>query len=698
MAHAGPLHVQKRIAVLFIASLAASVLLGGRLLYLQVLRAESFMGLALSQRLSPVPLLPHRGTIVDRNGEALAVSISSEAAYAVPVEIADREETAREVAALLDLDVDYVRRQISRSQRTVWLKRQLSADEARSLRQARLPGIYVVEGPERFYPHGRLAAQVIGFSGIDNQGLEGLEVHYDGYLRGQQGMILQERDAAGRAIPGGIERRVAPQNGHTVVLNIDHVIQHIAERELERAVLESQAEFGLFFAVDPRNGEVLASAVYPSYDLNYWTEYDPQLWKNRTVTDNFEPGSTFKVVTGATALEIGAATLESTYVDPVVLTRYAAPIRCWRPGGHGRQTFVEATENSCNPIFAMIAADDIGPDRFHRYISALGFGRPTGIDFPGEAQGSVPSSRAQLLTWANIGFGQGISVTPVQLTMAVAAIANGGTLYRPQLVREILSPEGELIKRFQPEAVRRVFSERTTEEYRQIMRSVVQHGSGTHSDVPGYRVAGKTGTAQIAEGGRYIDLNMASFVGFAPADDPRIAGVIMLYKLHVQPSWGGLWAAPPFGRIVEQALEYMGVPRAFEETEDPGTEFITVPNVRNFDRESAANTLAVRGLRYAFDGAGTYVMDQTPSAGAVVAAGTTVIIHFYEEDGDDAPKQVNVPSVLGRSMRDAAALLHRSGLRIQIEGSGFAVAQEPRPGERTAEGSTVAVRFEPELP
>ena len=252
---------------------------------------------------------------------------------------------------------------------------------------------------------------------------------------------------------------------------------------------------------------------------------------------------------------------------PCVLNAGAAGSTVWHASGHGRQTFVEAVENSCNPVFAVLSADEIGPERFYNFIRAFGFGQKTGIDFPGEGIGSIPTPKDRLLRWANVGFGQGISTTPIQLAAAIAAIANGGTLYRPYLVSEIQSPDGETVRVIEPQPIRRVLSEETARDFAQVMCSVVVNGSGVQADVEGYRVAGKTGTAQIPEGGRYIDLNMAAFVGFAPADDPVFVGVVMLYKVHATPSWGGMWAGPVFGRIVEASLEYMGIPRRIEQQE-----------------------------------------------------------------------------------------------------------------------------------
>lgn len=686
--------VHRRIALLFLFVCFVSLAMVARLWYLQVYAGPALRDRALNQRASPVPLLPNRGTIYDRNMVPLATSFSAEAVYAVPVEVEDKAEAAARLSEILDVDESWLYDRLTRSARYVWLALEVSPETARAVREAGIVGIYLVERPARFYPFGTLAANVLGFAGVDNQGLEGLELYYDEVLRGSEGMILRERDARGQVIPDGLHQRIEPEDGHSIVLTIDHVLQHIAERELQRGVLEAQAELGIFVALDPRTGEVLAMAQYPTFDPNNFQQYDSSLWRNRAVTDVFEPGSTFKAITGATALELGVVTLESEFDDPVRLVRWGGVINCWRHGGHGHQTFVEATENSCNPIFAMLGADEIGPERFRRYTDAFGFGSRLGIDFPGEARGIVPSSKAGLLTWATVGFGQGIAVTPLQMAAAIAAIANGGILYQPYLVKHILDADGNIVETRQPTPLRRVISEQTAADMIYTLRSVVVNGSGTAADAEGFRVAGKTGTAQIAEGGVYIDLNMATFVGFAPADDPVFVGVVMLYKVHAQPSWGGTWAAPVFGRIVEQSLDYMGIPRRIEQAPTGDVEYVTVPNVRNLWVEDAIHLLEDAGLRVAFEGVGSYVLDVFPLPGARLRVGDTVVVYFHDEPLSD-PVPVEVPDVTGLSMEEAARRLQEAGLRIRIEGTGVATSQNPAGGSTVASNSTVEVRFQP---
>lgn len=692
--------VQRRIALLFVLVLVATILLASRLIYLQFLRADTFRNLALDQRLRPVPVLAQRGQILDRHGSPLAVSIAADAVYAVPAEVRDAPATARELAALLNLDPGRVESLLTQRSASVWIARKVAPEQAQAVRRARLPGIYLVERPQRYYPHGSLAAHVLGIAGIDNQGLEGIEVAYDEVLRGVPGRDLAERDAGGRVIPHGERAYLPPEPGKDVVLAMDQVIQYIAERELAAAVERTQSDFGLFVAMKPDTGEVLALAVSPTFDPNNYGAYPAEARRNRVVTDQFEPGSIFKIVTATAALDQGVVSPADTFFDPGFVEIGGGMVRSWRPGGHGSLTFAEAVYVSSNPVFALIGAERLGPEAFYRYIRAYGFGQRTGIDFPGEATGFVPQpgkvQHGEVLRWANIGFGQGVAVTPIQMVSAAAAIANGGQLLQPQLVREVRGPGGSLVRAFEPVPVRRVLSPETARLFMEIMRGVVTEGSGAPADIPGYPVAGKTGTAQIPEGGRYGDKAIASFLGIAPYDRPQLVGLVMLYNLKVYPRWGGTNAAPVFKAIAEPVLEYLGVPRRFPEGEEPRDALVTVPNLRMKDAFQAVNELQQVGLLSRAEGDGEYVMDQTPKPGSRVPVGSTVILHLISEPqpGQTLP----VPDVRGMGMRDAIATLAGMGFEIDPSGSGVAVSQNPGPGAGAVYGSVVRVRFEAERP
>jgi stage V sporulation protein D (sporulation-specific penicillin-binding protein) len=696
------MEVRKRIAVVFLGVIICIGVLFLRLAYLQVVQNHWYQEKALYQRMRPVPVDAKRGVIYDQNLQKLAISVSADAVYAVPAEVDKPRETAQALAPLLNTDVASLEEKLTKKQATVWLARKLDTETARAVRSLDLPGIGLVERPQRYYPHGELAAQVLGIAGIDNQGLEGLEFFYDEYLRGTPGRVVMERDATGRQIPDGIKRFVPPEDGANLVLTLDHVIQYAAERELARAVQETGSEHGVFIAMDPKTGGILALAIYPSYDPNDYAVYPTQNRRNIAIVDQYEPGSTFKIVTASAALDEGIVTPGTRFYDPGYVKIGGVTVRCWRAGGHGSQTFVEAVENSCNPVFAEIGAERLGGERFYKYIQSYGFGAQTGIDFPGEAKGIVPIPGkvqwGETARWANVGFGQGIGVTPLQLLSAMATIANDGIKVTPHFMKEIRDHNGRVIEQY-PITGTRVLKEETAAEFTRILRSVVVNGSGSRAEIPGYRVAGKTGTAQVAEGGRYTDRRISSFVGFAPADDPRIAALVVLYYPKGQ-TYGGVIAAPVFQGVVEDALERMGVSRRQEPTpKSQGNIFqqreVSIPNVINFPKQEAETLLRQAGLKYQFNGDGEVVFDQVPAPGTKVPWGTIVQLLAYDDvvyNADD--ERVTVPKVVGLSMREVAMKLAQSGLRLQVYGSGVAVKQDPAPGTMVPLDFIVKVFFE----
>ncbi|MBC7082414.1 MAG: stage V sporulation protein D [Firmicutes bacterium] len=682
---------------------AVSFLLMLRLTWLQIVQGDRFRKLALDQRLYPVPVDARRGTIRDRNGRELAVSVSADSIYAVPVEVKDPAGTADTLARILEQDPVSIRNKLTQKAATVWIDRKVDPEKAAAIRKLNLPGIGFTERGQRFYPKDRLAAHILGIAGIDNQGLEGIEVQYDSYLRGTRGQIVSERDATGKEIPGGVSRFIPPVDGNDLYLTIDEVIQYIVERELDRGMAETRAKRGMILAMDPKTGAVLAMAARPTYNPNRYYEYPEAARRNIVVSDVYEPGSTFKIVTAAAALEEGLVKPSDTFFDPGFIRVEDRYVRCWLAGGHGTQTFTEATENSCNVVFATLGMR-LGTERFYKYIRAFGFGSPLGIDYPGEAAGLLqPEKNVGLVEIANISFGQGVSVTPVQLLSALNTIANGGTLMRPRLVSRVVAPDGSLVKEFGPEPLRQVISKETARELSLILESVVVNGSGYRARIPGYRVAGKTGTAEKPEAGRYGEKRVASFLGFAPVEDPRISVLVVWDEPNVGISYGGVLAAPTFQAIVRDALRYMEVPPASPvEAEKSGEgagqpELVAVPDVVGRPAADAAKALVSDfGLQARMKGSGNTVRDQTPRPGARVPRGTTVVLYLdmgelYNEVGED----VTVPDLAGKTMKDVALLLSEVGLRLQAEGTGSATWQDPKPGTRVSRGSIVVVRFEP---
>ena len=609
--------------------------------------------------------------------------------YALPDAVRDVEGTARQLAPFLPVsEEDLIRTLDSGSSTSVWLARGLSVEAAEAIRQLRMPGIRVVKRPQRYYPQGSLAAHVVGIAGSDNQGLEGIEYYYDKILRGIPGQYAVERDATQKNIPGGASEFTPPESGHDVVLTIDSVLQYIAETRIQEAVIETKSERGLVLVMDPNSGEVLANAIYPTFDPNYYNDFSADRRRNVAITDQYEPGSTFKFVTAAASVDLGLAYNERKFDSGQYWEVGGGRVRNSDGRVFGNISFLEAMERSDNITFAKLSAE-MGPERFHPYIQEFGFGSRSGVDFPGEISGMVATPRitGQALQWANTGFGQGIAATPLQLLNALSAIANGGKLMKPYFVREIRDAQGRLVEKFEPEIIGNPVGFETATEVSQLLRSVVVNGNGNRAEVAGYYVAGKTGTAEVPQGGAYGEDRIASFVGFAPVDDPALAILVVLYKPRTDSPYGGVLAAPVFKEIMEESLEYLGVKRRQEGQER--TPLALVPNLSNFTREEAKARLTREGFPWTMEGGGTLVTAQSPRPGMRVPVQTTVHLFFYEQEVED----VEVPDVIGLSMRDASSMLSDLGLRINVVGSGVAAEQSPGPGTRLPKGSAVEVIF-----
>lgn len=637
--------VQRRILFLLLMLLGAVVLLGGRLAYLQLWQNEFYQAKALEQRLQRIPIEGLRGGIYDRNGVPLAVSVSAHTVYAIPAGVEDAEATAQKLAAILSLDEEFILQRLQKHSAVEWLKKKITDEDARAVITARLPGIGVVPSSTRIYPYGSVAPQVLGFVGIDNQGLEGLELYYDDFLRGTPGETIFERDAQGRALEDGVRGYLPGQRGGDLILTIDIFIQRIAEEEVRRATLETGSRLGLILVSDPQTGEILATAIYPSFDLENFADYPAANRKNIAVTDTYEPGSTFKAVTAALALEEGVATLQSGFFDPGYIRVSGWNVRCWNRGGHGPQSFVETMQNSCNPYYAKLAID-LGPERFYDGLVRFNLGHKTGIDFPGEMAGILraPSPSIPLVTWANMGFGQGLTVTPVQLLACFGAIANKG-IYTPlHYVKELVTEEGSFPPDI-PEA-RQVIAAEIAETTAYVLRMAVERGSGKRAEVPGYDVAGKTGTAQLVEHGRYSHSKMVtSFAGFAPKDDPKMAALLVLWEPQGA-FYGGIIASPVFARLAEKVLTYLGVERKATSRVSQVRQVI-VPDVGGLDVEEAAALLRRQQFRVEVVGPGTRVIGQVPAPKAEVDVGSLVYIYTDLESGEEVEAAADQPSPYG---------------------------------------------------
>lgn len=640
-----------RLRLVGVLFLAAFVVVVGRAYYLQVRNGDMWQKRAEQQFQRAVPLAPQRGTIFDRNGEEMAVSLENDSIYADPGRLKDIAETARQLAQALDLKAADLQKKLSGPRGFVWVKRRVTPAESERVKALGLAGVGFIKEHKRYYPNAEIGAQLIGFTGLDPQGLEGVELAYDQYLLGDGGYLLMEQDALGRGMTAGNNVVREGDLGHSLYLTIDRNLQFLVEKELAAQVRAMRARAGTVVLLDPATGRVLAMASQPDYNPNAFWKYKPEQWRNRAICDSFEPGSTFKIFLIAAALEQGVVKKNQTiYCENGKFRVGGRTINDHKP--YKNLTVPEILKVSSNIGTAKIAKS-LERERFHHYIERFGFGAPTGIDLPGEAVGLVrnPSQWFEI-DLAAISFGQGISVTPMQLAAATAAIANGGTLMRPYLVEKIVDSHGQVVRQQTPTAVRRVVSRETADLVREMMAAVTETGgTGTLAAVPGFRVAGKTGTAQKVDpvtGGYSVDKRVSSFVGFVPVEDPKLVMVVMLDEPQEQ-TYGGLVAAPIFSRIATPALIHLGVSPTAPRQESPLPPVIEARNL-------------------------------VPLAPLIEPA-----------PGGEGPGRM--PDLTGMSYRQVLQVMERTGLNIRLEGSGRVVEQVPRYGEPIRYDSEVRVRL-----
>lgn len=531
-----------------------------RLFSLQVLQAAELTERADRQHRMSVTVEGGRGGIYDRQGKVLAMNMDVPSVYGMPASLENPAGVARDLARVLNVRADEIERKLRREQKFVWIARKVDPEQGRNLERLSLEGIGTRMEGRRFYPKGALLAHVLGFAGMDGAGLEGVERRYDSYLRGETQKVILQRDALGRTVfPKGLNDQ-GPAPGHSLTLTIDEVIQYIAEKELDEAVASARAKGGVVLVMEPRTGAILAMAVNPRFDPNSMAGLTADRWRNRALTDAYEPGSTMKVITAAAALEEKVMT-PGTLIHGENGQFSAAGRNIHDHEKMGWMTFAQMVQKSSN-IGAAKAGMALGEERLYRYLKAFGFGERTEIDLPGEATGLVREPRSWgRQSLASIAFGQEIGVTPLQLLAAVAAVGNGGWLMKPYVVSEIRNGQGEVVAQMGPQVRRRPISAETAQVLSGILEGVVSHGTGGKAALPGFRVAGKTGTAQKIDPqtGRYSPtLFVASFVGYLPAEDPRLAILVVVDEPHTE-QWGGTIAAPVFRRVAEQALPYLGV-------------------------------------------------------------------------------------------------------------------------------------------
>ena len=623
-----------------------------RLIHLQTVQFEELTRQARRQQERTIELSPPRAVIYDRNLQPLAISVEVESLFAVPREISNPDETARSLARVLNMERSDMRARLSgtRSRHFSWIKREITAREAKRIRELDLPGIYFQDENKRFYPKRELAAHVLGYVGVDDQGLAGIELVHEETIRGKPGQFLIERDARQRGF-----RRTgrAPEPGQSVVLTLDETIQYIAERELASAMEESRALAGTVLVLDPFTGEVLAMANAPTFNPNRYSDVEQSVLRNRAIADAYEPGSTFKIITVAAALEEGVTNpneIIDCQMGSIVLA--GRTIRDWK--AFGMLSVTEILRNSSN-IGAIKLAMRVGDQQFYRYWRSFGFGSPTGVELPGEAAGlTKPPERWSRISIGAMAMGQEIGVTPLQLATAASVVANGGWWVQPRILRGQApeTPTGNV----DPATARRVLNPRTADQLQRILAEVVNLGTGKLARPAGYTAAGKTGTAQKIDPstGRYSSSDhVASFVGFVPADSPMFTILAVLDSPRGR-YHGGDAAAPIFRRVAEQVLAYRNVPVLF-----PGEAPV-------------------------LQAAASQPQDLPPMSD-------------YEEPDPTAPisltSSIRTPDILGKTVRAATEQALGERWMLHPIGSGIAVRQFPTPGTPVADGEKITVWF-----
>lgn len=690
-----------------------------RLFYLQVIKGDYYEEKAYKQQTRDRSVAATRGTIYDATGEKkLAQSISTNTVSAVPNDIENKEQVAKDLAEILKLEEDDVLAKLNKSAALVTIKTKVDEDAAtevyKYVLENEINGIKVDESTKRVYQYNNLLSHVLGFTGTDGQGLYGLELQYDEELSGVPGKIVGSADGKGRETPYKEEQYVEPIDGYNLILTVDATIQGIVEKNLAKAVKENEANYGTIIMMRPKTGEILAMATYPDFNPNSAFEPNTEelmakwdsmstseksealndIWRNKAISNTAEPGSTFKIVTSSAVLEEGLVTLdqEGAFNCAGAMQIGGWTIRCWRhPRSHGSQSLRQGIMNSCNPVF-MQSATRIGIKKYCEYLEAFNLKDKTGIDLPGEVGGILhdPETMTEV-DLATTGFGQTFQITALQSLVTAAAVANGGEIVTPYVVSEIRTTDGNLVSKTEPQIKKRVISEETAASILDALYSTVEEGTGKAAKVRGYSVAGKTGTGEQGRGSNLW--YMASFVGIAPVTNPEICIIFNLYNpTGPQGHQGGTVCAPVVSNIIDETLRYLDVSPDYT-LEENNIEEILVPDLVGKTYASAEETLKELGFNISSDStfeADDLITDQTPKVGASLVSGSTVRVY---RTSDSEKITVTVPDVRDMTVSKATATLKKAGLNIRIIGTGNGIIQDPSPGDVVQKGSIVTVKF-----
>lgn len=725
---------KKRIIAVLSIVLLCFFLLIVRIAYLQIVKGEELTIAAREQQTVDNVLTPERGKIYDRNYKVLASNMTVETLSISPEDVRNNkkqtvDEIAEKIHDVFGVDKETALERINSNTNFQYIKKKVGKSQADEFREYinkyNLSGFRFTEDVKRYYPYGNFASHVIGFVGSDNQGLEGIEKVYDDVLSGVPGRIVTADQVSGMEIPDNYESYIAAEDGNSIVLTIDETIQHFAEKHLENARIENQLEEGAAAIVmDVNTGEILAMVTKPDYDLNEpfaiteaveerypeikeeledlegaeynarVTEVTQFLRRNKAVVDSYEPGSTFKIAVASMALEEQSVSLSDHFFCGGSIKVADRSISCANRNGHGDQTFQQAVQNSCNPAFIQIGAR-VGSQTFIKYLKGFGFLQKTGIELPGEQEGIFHAEENfKEIDLATSSFGQSFNVTPLQMVSMAAAVANGGNLMKPHLIKQIVDKDMNVVKDILPTKVRQIVSKETSDTMRTILESVVSEGGGKNAYLAGYRIAGKTGTSekQPRGNGKYV----ASFIGFAPADDPQVVCLVILDQPPAGNTYyGGLIAAPVVKNILDETLQYLNVEPEYTEEEMQFID-ILVPEVMGKAPDKAKQTIESAGLKVRIIGEGDRVTEQMPKSNTKVSQNSTIVLYTEENIGK---QMVTVPSVVGCAPAAANKILTDAGLNVKIKGvsntSGTAICagQLPIGGSTVEAGTIITLNF-----
>lgn len=633
MLHNSIRSLQKRLLAVYVLTAFIFCAILCRLLYLQVFKGEWLRAKAGEQWYRDLPLSASRGVISDANGNALALSYVTYDVYVKPNSVESVGEVALTLSSILGLDYDTVRAKACRTELgEVVIARQVESDVAMRLVGKGLSGVVVSENSKRYYPYGDLLTQVLGFTTNDNVGQTGLEMYLEKYLKGVDGVKLEESDARGNKIDNTLSTYIPSISGMNVTLTIDVQIQSFLERALVTLMEEQMPKTATGIVLSAKTGEIVAMSTKPSFDLNNVPRDDVatllECSRNISVTDIYEPGSTFKVLTMATAIEQGVAHLSDHFYDPGYRIVDGEKIKCWRLTGHGSQSLTEGLCNSCNAVFVDLALR-LGKDKLYESFSNWGLGTTLGVDFMGEASGLLMNkSTAKTVDVARMGFGQAVAVSPIQLISAFASVVNGGNLMQPYFVKSISDSNGKVIFENAPTKIRRTISEKTSDIMKEMVEAVVKQYSGFNAFIPGYRVSGKTGTTQKYKDGKIAGTYIASFVGAFPADDPDYVILIIADEPSGDSYYGSVVATPYAKMVIEDIIEYKKYPASGLEKDNALMEKnVTMPNVIGLDVSTAISTLQVLGLQVEVQGEGDIVLVQLPPQGTMLCKNSIVVLN-----------------------------------------------------------------------